>query len=1016
MAELKKYHLLLVDDNPVNLELLQELIAAHLPQCRTTLAESGARALELAQELQFDGAFIDMQMPGMDGIEVCRRLKASAQTEGIPVVLITAHQSTAELRAEGLDVGAYDFISQPIRNVELVARIKVLLRIKDVEEKLLKDNQWLETQDQQKSVALRWVAGLMAEFGDNNPSSNPNELDQLATLLGSDGELNFAGFTGEVFGRFPLSIRRILGLLSLLDEIPVSLAEKLTGSESIRGVLDFFERQNFFVHFTPETDTYQFVNPLKNYLETQSRLVLGDNDRRALYLEAADWWLEHRHPGKAVELLVRAGEFQSAERVVLQVGPSLFGDGFLRGLVCHHAKIVRQGLPSTPWLHAVLAVAELETEPSQALTRLGEVRKVLAAQQDLPGVLFCASQEIKAHFLVDGDLQLIAELLQIVETIWSQIASACDPHIRIQAALFAALAHLLLGSGQQQADIYLEILLSSRELEQSREYLAWRRIIRGYEFLTAGKWRSGFRELEQLWGQEHSTDLATTTLLAGCLVKSLLLEIFDENLGRSELWTQVKSRVSRVVLQRTVLPLVEQLQKIQSCVSRGDWRAADDLFVELPVQSRQFSDHLRSLILEQKAQILTLAGQRDSALSAVQEAICLRGGQGGFYRLRNAVLMATVCYALGNKADVCRLLAEVGAEQAQCDDNLLSTMAQLLLVQSCPVAPEMNRDIVLDDLLQKLARHKLTNFPYWFRPVHSQLLVDELASKMERPQLNQITRKHLHARLQPDGRLVPLLEIRVLGEFYLSLNGFEVLYKKDLSNSFRQLLAMLISAPNQQLSQDEVQGVLWPESSTEKSRSKLDTLLLRLRKTLESVLGEQDAKSYIYLQRGVLCLDCCMVDATGFDELARQGLRHVRRMEYWQAELAFRKAFALWHGEFSLGIALDEKSDFFRQDLLLLYLDAAQRWVELLLMSGQTEIAAEVARQALQTDPTQDQLVRLSRKAYLSLGLNGQAHQVLKDYASALQQDGLDASEVRDVLASIDVSVDSRIERSFGSW
>jgi len=1013
MAGLKKYHLLLVDDNPVNLELLQELIAAHLPQCRTTLAESGVRALELAQEQRFDGAFIDMQMPGMDGVEVCRRLKGSAHTEGLPVVLITAHQSTAELRAEGLDAGAYDFISQPIRNVELVARIKVLLRIKDVEDKLLKGNQGLEKQDQQKTVGLRWVTGLMSEFGDKNPSSNADKLEQLANLLGSDGELNFAGFTGEVFGQFPVSIRRMLSLLSLFGEIPGALAEKLTGSESIRGVLDFFERQNFFVHFTPDTDSYQLVNPLKNYLVSQSRLVLDENDRRAAYLAAADWWLERRHPGKAVELLLQAGAFQSAERMVLQVGPSLFGDGLLKGLVCHHAKIVRQDLPSIPWLHAILAVAELETEPSQALTRLAEIRKVMAAQQDLPGVLFCASQEIKAHFLVDGDLQLIAELLQLVETLWSQIASACDPHIRIQAALFAALAHLLLGSGCQQVDLYLEILQSSRELEQSREYLAWRKIVRGYEFLTAGKWSSGLRKLEQLWGQELSTDLATTTLLAGCLVKSLLLEFLDENLGRRELWTQVKSRVSRVVLQGTVLPLVEKLQEIQSCVSRGDWRVADDLLAELPKPSRQISDHLRSLILEQKAQILTLAGQRDSALSAVHEAVSLQSGQGGFYRLRNAVLMATVCSALGNNADGCRLLVEVSSEQTQRDDNLLCTM---LLVQSGPVTPEVERDIVLGDLLHQLARHKLTHFPYWFRPVHSKLLVDELASKMERPLLNQFTQKHLHARLQPDGKLVPLLEIRVLGEFYLSLNGIEVLYKKDLSNSFRQLLAMLISAPNQQLSQDEVQGVLWPESSTEKSRSKFDTLLLRLRKTLEGVLGEQDAKSYLYLQRGVLCLDCCIVDATRFDELARQGLRHARRMEYWQAELAFRKAFALWQGEFSLGVALDERSDFFRQDLLLLYLDAAQRWVELLMMSGQAEAAAETARQALQTDPTQDQLVRLCRKAYLSLGLNGQAHQVLKDYAAALQQDGLDASEVRDALTSIDESDDSLAEPNFGAW
>jgi len=1002
MTESKNYHLLLVDDNPVNLELLQELIATHLPQCRTSLAMNGPAALVLAQEQRFDGAFIDMQMPGMDGIDVCRRLKANELTASIPVVLITAHQSTAELRAEGLNAGAYDFISQPIRNIELAARIKVLLRIKDVEEQLLASNQGLRKQVHQKTAALRWMTGLMSAYTGNRQSVTTAELEQLETLLDADAELNNGAFTGELLERFPTSVRRNLALLSLLDEMPLQLAERLTGAETIQGVLDYLERHNFFVNYSADTESYRFENPLKSYLAAQVKVELTAAEEHAVLLQAADWWLEHRSPSQSLDLLMRAGEFNAAERVVQQVGPSLVGHGNIRNMLRWDKEIQQADPQKFPWLHVALAVALQEVDPKRGLDCLQASRTVFAERNDLPGDLFSASHQLKAIPLIDGNLELQIDLLQSTEAIWQQIASACDPHLRIQAALFLALNHIQIGTDYRQVENYLEVVAGTEELEQYPEYSAWNWIVRSFGLFTQGRWRSCFRDLEEFGKLECTADISTTARLSGGLVKAFLLEVFGNELGCRELWSLLRRRTPDKVYQQTILPTLTQIQQVQASVSRGDWHQASGLLEDLSCRPEVRSGTVNRLILEQRAQVLTLADRGDEALAAARQAVEQWGIATSFLALRGRLLLAAVFHALGADNECRQQLRQLESLPGNAEHVLLQ-LAQWLALQNRPERSDLLQETVTG-LLSNLSQHNFENIPFWFPPVHTQLLYNGASVMLERPLLSRLVNNHLHASLVAASQYVPLLDIRVLGEFYLSLDGIEVLRKKDLSNSFRQLLAMLISAPDQQLSQDEVQGQLWPDSSPERSRSKFDSLLLRLRKTLEEIIGAQDVKSYIYLQRGILCLDCCQIDAIRFDTLARQGLRHVRRMEFWQAELAFSQAFVLWHGEMNLGVSLDEKSDFFRQDLLLLYLDAAQNWSELLLTLRRYEQAVEVARQALQYDATHDHLVRLNRRACLGLGRNSQAQQVLHDYATALQSDGHSAADIREILSSIETS------------
>jgi signal transduction histidine kinase len=129
----RRPHLLVVDDNPLNVEPLCDLLGAM--GYDTTPALDGPTALALAAQEPPDLVLLDIMMPGMDGIEVCRRLRAEPATAKIPIVFVTA-LSDAEDKVRAIDAGGDDFLTKPFNRPILLARIRSLLRLKSVNDEL----------------------------------------------------------------------------------------------------------------------------------------------------------------------------------------------------------------------------------------------------------------------------------------------------------------------------------------------------------------------------------------------------------------------------------------------------------------------------------------------------------------------------------------------------------------------------------------------------------------------------------------------------------------------------------------------------------------------------------------------------------------------------------------------------------------------------------------------------------------------------------------------------------------
>ena len=124
---------LVVDDVPANVKLLEARLSAEYFDVVT--AVSGVEALSICERAECDVVLLDVMMPDMDGFEVCRRLKSGLATHHIPVVMVTALDQPSD-RVKGLESGADDFLTKPVSDVALIARVRSLSRLKMMTDEL----------------------------------------------------------------------------------------------------------------------------------------------------------------------------------------------------------------------------------------------------------------------------------------------------------------------------------------------------------------------------------------------------------------------------------------------------------------------------------------------------------------------------------------------------------------------------------------------------------------------------------------------------------------------------------------------------------------------------------------------------------------------------------------------------------------------------------------------------------------------------------------------------------------
>ncbi len=206
--------ILAVDDEPANIALLGKLLKHQ--GYDVVEADDGASALEAIENHAPDLVCLDVMMPGMDGIEVCRRLRAQPEHAGLPILLLTALNRTED-KVRGLEAGANDFLSKPFDESELSARLRSLLRTKALQDRLadllgryVSESVAAEVLRDPDAVTLggdrRYVSTLSADVrgytalaAEHPPEETLDLLNRYLTVVSDAVEVQ-AGTVGDLLG------------------------------------------------------------------------------------------------------------------------------------------------------------------------------------------------------------------------------------------------------------------------------------------------------------------------------------------------------------------------------------------------------------------------------------------------------------------------------------------------------------------------------------------------------------------------------------------------------------------------------------------------------------------------------------------------------------------------------------------------------------------------------------------------------------------------------------------------
>ncbi|MCH8295046.1 response regulator, partial [Candidatus Poribacteria bacterium] len=144
--------ILIVDDVPANIGVLLNYLSQN--GFKVLVARDGESAIEQAKFAKPDLILLDIRMPGIDGFETCRRLKADDETKAIPVIFMTALTETVD-KVQGFNVGGVDYITKPFQNEEVLVRVTTHLTLRKLQRELQEANDRLEQRVEQRTAKLR---------------------------------------------------------------------------------------------------------------------------------------------------------------------------------------------------------------------------------------------------------------------------------------------------------------------------------------------------------------------------------------------------------------------------------------------------------------------------------------------------------------------------------------------------------------------------------------------------------------------------------------------------------------------------------------------------------------------------------------------------------------------------------------------------------------------------------------------------------------------------------------------
>jgi len=811
-------------------------------------------------------------------------------------------------------------------------------------------------------------------------------------------------FKEEIYRQLPERFRRGLLMLSLLDEIPAELAAELTGLADAGGELKRLMEQNYFVRSLNEENTLFGLHHLfREFLQERARRELGEEAIREILRKASRFWIAQDRPQEAMRYALHAGDFDTLEGLLAQEGLKLMAMNRVMTLAGLLKGIPRERIAASGWFSYFLGVVTELVEPFASLPAFETALRNFVRDRNLVGELLACAEIINFHMAYDGSYNKGAQLLHRAEELFVKHGDTLDTYTRILLAHDLASGFCFFEMDMEKADHYSRIGLALAKENGLDNFVGRIRIIQGFERLLQGDYEGAAaiadRACPLLFSQgvDVISKAGLRTLFLDLLVKTGQFERF------AAFHRESTATVEGAIFPKAITgPLIE-VWRADVAIATGRFDKAEQILRQA-ISSGFYSTapHLRSQFLQYLALVCAIGRREDEARAAIEEALALRSEVGGPYYLVLADFFAGAVYAhLGEEQEA--LVALDRAESRAASLNIDYFIAciefyRAFLHQRARRPKKAGESLARG--LGVMRRHHYRHLHGWVPSMMEELLALAVEKGIEPEYAADLARERLALFLVPGCPSRPMLEVSVLGEFRVAF-GRVTFAAGDFTPIQRALLALLLCAHGHRIRQEQVQELLWPESEPSKSRSKFDSTLLRLRKTLAGAVGEEASRQILVLRKGFLELAGCRMDGDLFLFHGREGLSALRDDRLWAASNHFEQAFGLLGPCVVEGFSEAELVSDYTLRVRMMAEEVALAWGEKLVGLRRLADAARVVSQAVRIDPMNDQLVQLLHHVHLLAKEPHKAKALLKEYEETLAKNDYSPEEIHELITAV---------------
>ena len=845
-----------------------------------------------------------------------------------------------------------------------------------------------------------WIMGIIfATHWDAGKKKNQSILPNRLTI---PQLMNY--FRDEIFIHIPEKFHLPLLQICFLKEIPVDLAIKITGNKNIGARLSSMMQDNFFVYpLDDNQQIFRFHHLFQEFLQYRAKKTLSTDKINKIHETAAGYYLNQGAVEKALSCYAAEGNYSAMENLLQREGHDLLARNRTVTLLTLLSSIPEKQLKKHGWLALFFGLVYSDFHPKKSLPLLESARCWFVGDGEEVGELLALAQIIYFHFVVSGLYHTGAQLLPRIEELLLSHQDTLPVNARIIVVRNLAAGYCFFNSNMDQARHYAHLARDIAIRHDIHNGIAATRFICGYAESLTGNPKKCLQEIELSYPFLHDPLVGMSNKLTLRVLHLNFLSKFGDLINFDHQQELLRASIDNQIVKQTVAAPYLYVWGCASLVSMGRFdRAREMLLQGMETSDSAKIPHMRSQILQWHGYLQALQGNGDEAVNAVWEAGTLRSQSGGpFYETFYEVMAGATYGRLGMKKEAETLLASAITKAEQIPSQYM--VAAALLHRCWLRLQEKNTKEVQADLktaLEILRRQGYNFFWSWEPQMMVDLLHFAFRNNIEKTFVNQLAEQRLSVFFQKKAGPLPLLTISMLGPLQISSGSRDLLTAEDFTPAQRILLSLLLTSPDQKMDQETIQVVLWPDSTPDKARAKFDTLLTRLRKVLNAAFS-LPVKHYLVMQKGILSLKNCRIDAVEFAELAQAGLKHAHAERYWQAGNAFYRALSLWKGPLESDSFMAGQTMKYYGRLINLLTRMTNTWAVYLIESDNTTEAIDILDKTLRYDHMNDRLITLLYSLYLKSGNPLKAKETIINYRQILRDMDYDQDQIDDLLFQV---------------